>query len=319
MKWLRRRKNSKIIQRNVLDVKIRSAQLRRRRAQVLLYATLAFGVVLFTLYVCWRTGDWLVGRMIYSNPAYALQTLDVQTDGVIAPEQVRRWAGVREGDNLFRLELTRIKRDLELAPAVESASVERVLPQTLRIQVVEREPVAQITTTVVREGAPVRTVSYLLDAEGYVMLPLEPRQRAIPSTPAEHYPLITGASFAGLSPGRRIELPQLHAALRLVAAFGQSPMAGLVELQRIDVSSPEVLMVTTDQQGEICLGLNDLDRQINRWRLLHDVGARQGRQIASLDLSVVENIPLRWQESSVLPPVQTPKVKKASPYKKKHV
>jgi len=319
MKWLRRKRNARTVQRNVLDVKMRASQLRLRRLQALVYAATALAVVGLTLYLCWRAGDWLIARMMYDNPAYTLKNLDIQTDGVIAPDQIRRWAGLRDGENLFRLDLRRIKRDLELVPAIEQASVERVLPETLRITVVEREPVAQVTTTVVREGEPPRAVSCLLDAEGCVLLPLEPRQRAIPPTPAERYPLITGAHFAGLTPGRKIELPQIQAALRLIRIFEQSPMAGLVELQRIDVSAPDVLVVGTDQQAEICLGLNDLERQLNRWRLLHDLGQRQGRQIASLDLSVVENIPLRWQEMASLPPSQTPKIKKLSPYRKKHV
>lgn len=54
--------------------------------------------------------------------------------------------------NLFALDLARIKRDLELAPAIQSAAVERVLPHTLKIRVTEREPVAQIVVPSLRAG-----------------------------------------------------------------------------------------------------------------------------------------------------------------------
>lgn len=314
----RKAKNQKVRQRNVLDVKLSSAQVREHRFKVLFYTTTISLTVLFALYVCYRGGEWLLHRLVYGNKNYAIQSLDIQTDGVLSPEQIRRWSGVKSGDNLFTLDLARIKRDLELVPVIQSVAVERVLPQTFRLRVVEREPVAQIVTTVMTGGTAGQSVVYLLDAEGHVMLPLDGRQRAIPLSPAERYPYITGANLSELSPGKRVESAQIRAAMQLIAAFEHSPMAGWVELQRIDVSSPEVLQVTTDQRSEVALRVSDLDRQLNRWRMIYDVGQQQGRQISVLDLSVSENIPLRWMEpGSVAPPA--PKARRVSPYRKKHV
>jgi len=319
MSWFRRKsRNQRVRQRNVLEVKTSRVQLRRRRLRALLYTSAATAAVFFALYLAWRAGERTLNRFVYQNKAYTLRNLDIRTDGVIAPEQIRRWAGVRMGANLFAVDLTRVKRDLQLVPAIEHVALERILPDTLRIQVREREPVAQVKTAEARGGGELKTVVYLLDAHGYVMLPLEARQRAFPVTAFEHYPVITGASPAELVPGRLVESPQIHAALRLVAAFDQSPMAGMVDLQRIAVCAPEVLSVITDQQSEVCLGMRDLARQLARWRIVHDLGLRLGRQIATLDLSVADNIPLRWMETAPLPPA-TPKTKKTSPYKRRHV
>ena len=38
-------------------------------------------------------------------PTFAIQRIDVQTDGVIAPDQLRRWSGVKPGENLIALDL----------------------------------------------------------------------------------------------------------------------------------------------------------------------------------------------------------------------
>ena len=168
-------------------------------------------------------------------------------------------------------------------------------------------------------NAPAQNSVFLLDAQGCVLLPLGPSQRAVPLDAAERYPILVGASPGQFSPGRRVDSPQVRAALRLLAAFDRSPMAGLVELSRIDVSSPEVLILTTDQQSEVAVRVEDLERQLNRWRLIYEVGLSQGRRIASLDLSVMENIPLRWQDETPLAPPVSPKIKKTSPYKKRHV
>jgi cell division protein FtsQ len=318
MRWLKRKSgNQRLRSRSVLDVKLATAQVYRRRCHVLFYAGAAALGVIFTLYVCWRAGDVLLDRLVFANDSYAIQILDVRTDGVLAVEQLRRWAGVKEGDNLFALDLLRIKRDLELIPAIQRVAVERLLPRTLRIRVEEREPVAQIITTIVRADTAAQSVVCLLDGAGHAMLPLESWQRAMPANGAEQYPVISGASPAQLSPGRRVESPQIRAALRLIEAFEHSPMAGLVELKRIDVSSAENMVVTTDQHGEVALGAEELERQLARWRAIYDAGLLQGRQIGSLDLSVADNIPLRWQEAAT-PPV-APKPRKPSPYKKKHV
>ena len=110
-----------------------------------------FGTV-FGLYLLWRAGEWALDKLVYENEAFAIQHIDVQTDGVIAPDQLRRWAGVKPGDNLLALDLARVKRNLELVPLVQSVSVERILPRTLRIRVTEREPVAQVNVPRPRSG-----------------------------------------------------------------------------------------------------------------------------------------------------------------------
>src|SRR5258706_17506 len=71
-------------------------------------------------------------------------------DGVIAPAQLRHWAGVKTGENLLAVDLARVKRDLEMVSMVRSVAVERVLPHTLRLRVSEREPLAQIYIPQVR-------------------------------------------------------------------------------------------------------------------------------------------------------------------------
>ena len=67
---------------------------------------------------------------------------------MIAPEQLRRWTNVKPGANLIALDLASVKRNLELVSAIDSVSVERVLPCTLKVRVTERVPVAQVNVPV---------------------------------------------------------------------------------------------------------------------------------------------------------------------------
>jgi cell division septal protein FtsQ len=316
--WFKRKpKNRRLGREFVLDVKLRSSQVRAARTRM---ASLALGAVfgtVFGLYLLWRGGEWALDRLVYENQAFAIEEVDVQTDGVIAVDQLRRWTGVKPGQNLLALDLTRVKRDLELAPMVQSASVERILPRTLRVRVIEREPLAQLNVARPR-GDGVELAPFQLDAEGYVILPLEARDRGTTAAQPEPLPLISGINGSEAQPGRRIATVQVQAALQLLTAFERSPMAGFVDIKRIDVSDPEVLVVTTGQGSEVTFGLADPDEQLRRWQAVFESGQKAGKAIATLDLAITNNIPAHWLEASAVP-APAPKLLRPLHNKKKHV
>jgi len=294
----KKRGNRRISRGHVLDVKLRSGQVRSSRIRL---GAISFGLLfatVFGLYVMWRAGEWVLKRMVYENPSFAIHQIDIRTDGSISPDQLRRWARVREGANLFALDLATVKRDLEMVPLIRTVAVERILPGTLRIRVTERLPVAQVN--VPQSSATGRLVVnvFQLDREGCVMLPLDPRQRTTALLEAESpLPVLYGVKLSDLQPGRCVNAPQVQAALQLIDAFACSPMVGLVDLKSIDVASPQVLVVSTGRGSEITFAANDFERQLARWREIHDFGARMRRQIATLDLAVTNNIPARWMEA----------------------
>ena len=317
MFFKRKRKNRRFERDHILDVKLRSSQRRQIRFRRVALTGAICLAVFAGLFVIWRGGEWTLRRFVYENPAFATHQLDVQTDGVIATEQLRRWAGVRYDDNLLALDLARVKRDLELVPAIQSVSVERVLPHTLRIRVTEREPVAQFAFAQLRAGGTYTNGVYLFDAEGFVMFPLAAQERALPSALTnDHLPLIVGVPVNDLRPGRRAESAALRAALRFIDAFDRSPMTGAADIRQIDLSLPNVLQVTTGQGSEVIFGLGDFEMQLRRWRAIRDYGQKTGKHVASLDLSVANNVPARWLEASLVPPVVPKAPKPARPRKK---
>jgi cell division septal protein FtsQ len=318
--WFKRKsKNRRLGREQVLDVKLRSSQVRAARTRMTAVGLGALFATLFGLYMLYRGGEWALNRLVYENKAFAIEEVDVETDGVIAVDQLRRWAAVKPQENLFALDLARVKRDLEMVPLVQSVSVERVLPHTLRIRITEREPVAQVNVARPRASGGFELAVYQLDADGWVILPLDPRQRATPlNQAAEPLPGLSGIHSAALQPGKRLVDPQVQAALELVVAFEQSAMAGLVDLKRVDVASAEVLVVTTGQGSEVTFGLTDFDQQLRRWHSIFELGQKSGNAIGTLDLAVTNNIPLRWLEASATPP-PVPKLPKTPRPRKKHV
>ncbi len=318
--WFRReQKNRRLKRGRVLDVKLRSSQVRAARTRL---AVIMLGVTFGTvagLYLLWRTGEWVLDKFVYKNSEFAIQRINVQTDGVIAPDQLRRWSGAKLGENLIALDLTSVKRNLELVSTIDSVSVERILPRTLRIRVTERQPVAQVDVPCAGTTGGITVSVFQLDADGYVMQPLDPRLCVIPlSQVSGQLPVIVGLNMYELRPGHRVESPQVRAALQLVAAFDYSPMSGFVDLRRIDVSSPGVVVATTGQGSRITFSLDNLDQQLRRWREIYDLGQRMNRAIVTLDLAVSNNVPVRWMEASV-PPVTVPKSVNPAHIRRKNV
>jgi cell division protein FtsQ len=301
--WFKRKpKNRRLSRGRVLDVKLRSDQVRATRLRLLTLSLTVLGGTILGIYILWRAGEATLNLLVYDNADFAIQRVEVQTDGVIAPDQLRRWSGVKPGANLIALDLAEVKRNLELVPAIESVSIERILPHTLKIRVTERDPIAQVNVPHLGGADGIAVSVFQLDADGMVMQPLDPRVCTIPLAQArDQLPVIAGLNLYQLQPGHRVDLPQAQAALQLIAAFGRSPMAGLVDLRGIDVSAPGVIVVTTGQGGEITFGLQNLDEQLRRWREIYDLGRRNNLAIASADLAVANNVPVRWMPANVPP------------------
>jgi cell division protein FtsQ len=316
--WFRReQKNRRLHRGHVLDVKLRSDRVRATRTRLAALTTgILFGTV-FGLYLLWRTGEGALDKFVYENSEFAIQHVEVKTDGMIAPDQLRRWSRVKLGDNLIALDLTTVKRNLELVSTIGSVSVERVLPRTLKISVTERDPVAQVNIPRADASGGIAVAVFQLDADGYVMQPLDPRLCVVPlAQVGGQLPVIAGLNVYQLQPGHRVESPQVQAALELIGAFDHSPMAGLVDLRRIDVSLPGVVVATTGQGGEITFGLNNLEQQLRRWREIYDLGQRMNQAVASLNLAVSNNVPVRWMEAVAAPSAAPKAVNPAHPRRK---
>ncbi|MBA4149645.1 MAG: FtsQ-type POTRA domain-containing protein [Verrucomicrobia bacterium] len=320
MKWFKSKpKNRRREREHLLDVKLRSQQLRTARFRFAGIACSFLFVALTVGFVLWRGGEILLNRFLYENEAFAIRQVEVQTDGVIDIARVRVWAMIKPNQNLLALDLVKVKRDLELVPVIHEASVERILPNTLKISVSERTPVAQIPTIRLKQGGGYEQAVYHIDGSGFIFQPLDSRYRAKPVEPTqEHLPVISGVDARELRAGRKVESRQLLGALQMIGEFDHSSMFGFVELQKIDLGIPEILHVYTVQGSEIYFALEQYDQQLRRWRLIFDQTQRWGKAIGSLDLSIANNLPLRLVEATP-DNTQQPKNLKTSRTRKKNV
>lgn len=107
-------------------------------------AILVGGAILWHSGVIQRTAD-SIGTAILDTTAQAgfrIVEITVSGRGRTTPEQIMAALDSRHGDPILGLDLQVVKDRLEALPSVKAAAVERRLPSTLHLAIVEREPVA---------------------------------------------------------------------------------------------------------------------------------------------------------------------------------
>jgi cell division protein FtsQ len=101
-----------------------------------------------------------------SDERFAVRTIEI--DGIVHTDRasLTRLTKQYEGLNLFQIDIARVQRDLGGVGWVRRIDIEKKLPDTLRIKITERAPVA-----LVRDG---ETLSYV-DDDGLPFAELSPR------------------------------------------------------------------------------------------------------------------------------------------------
>ena len=137
------------------------------------------------------------------------------------------------GRNIFYIPLRRRRTALEQLPWVEHATVMRLMPDQLRVSIVERTPVA-----FVRQGNAIG----LVDANG-VLLHLPPAAMA-----AKHYsfPVVTGISSRDPLP---VRAARMHLYQQFIHDLDSGGTKVSSQLSEVDISDPEDVWALLPAQG----------------------------------------------------------------------
>jgi cell division protein FtsQ len=199
--------------------------------------------------------------------------------------------GADMGRNVFFVPLKERRGDLEHLPWVETATVMRLLPDQLRVSVVERTPVA-----FVRNGSQIG----LVDRQG-VLLSMDPKSMA-----ANHYsfPVVSGIVETDPLSTRTARMKIYQ---RFVAELDSTGERISSQLSEIDLSDPEDVRVLVASDGsELLLHLGDQDF-LSRWRNYQrhvKEWKEQYPQLASVDLRYERQVVLEMQKGASITPVQ---------------
>jgi cell division septal protein FtsQ len=300
-------------QQHLLDVKVRSrsATQHRNRRILVFVSKLALVIALcFGLYLGGREG---ARHFFFDNPDYRLSTIEVQTDGTLPREQILKTADLREGENIFRVNLARVHDTLQQLPQVDDVQVVRKLPAEIDIKVIERRPVAWITTEKQISDPFASDAAFLVDARGVLMK----EKKLLPEYLG--LPLISGCTSESLVAGKIVESFEAKAALELLRLSTRSFMQTRFQIREIDVSKGYCLLVTDKTHTRVTFGFDNLDAQLQRLEKFLVYSDDSKQELATVNLLVQRNIPVTFATppaqviNETIDPTETPRIMKAVP------
>ncbi|QEE29961.1 FtsQ-type POTRA domain-containing protein [Terriglobus albidus] len=191
--------------------------------------------------------------------------------------------------NIFRVPLTDRREQLEGLPWVEHATVMRLLPNRLRVAVVERTPVAYL-----RQSDGIR----LVDANGVILdLPADAA-----GDPRYSFPVVTGivASEPSGTRGARMKLYQ-----RFIADLDGGGAKISDQVSEVDVSNPEdVKALIPDHGMEVLVHFGD-DKFLERYQKYQQhlpEWKQQYPRLASADMRYETQVVLEMAKDTGGPP-----------------
>jgi cell division protein FtsQ len=220
---------------------------------------------------------------VLHDPRFVLTTAsDIEISGNehLTRQQILSVFGGDLQRNIFRLSLDERRSDLENLPWVEHATVMRLLPNRIRVQVKERTPVA-----FVRQGTQIG----LADASG-VLLDM-PANAA-----AEHYsfPVLTGVAASDSDTARAARMQIYGRFVKELDNKGQQLTKNVSEVDVSDpedvkvlMGSPEILVHFGDEQ--FLDRYNEFESHLPGWK-------QQYPKLASADMRYEGQIVLEMQK-----------------------
>ncbi len=299
-------------QQHLLDVKVRSRSASQHRNRKIIVVLSKLGLCVAILIGLYFGGRRLADRFFFENPDYRVSMIDVQTDGTLAREQVLHAAGVSEGENIFKINLGDVHDRLQQLPQVDEVQVVRRLPAEIDIRLVERKPIAWITSEKDMPDPFSAENAVLVDARGVLMK----EKKLLP----EHLglPLISGCNRESLEAGKVVESYEARAALELLRMSTRSFMQTRFQIREIDLSKGYCLSVTDKNRIRVAFDFDNLEQQVQRLEQLVAYAEDSKKELATVNLLVQRNIPVTFGKAPVdvindtIQPNEQPKTSKAT-------
>jgi cell division protein FtsQ len=280
-------------QQHLLDVRVRSHKAtwhRNRRILVIVSKIALTGAACVGLVLGIRLG---AKRFFFENPDYRLSQIEVQTDGTLQRDQILKASDLHEGENIFLVNLGRVHDRLQQLPQVDEVQVVRKMPGEIDIRIVERKPIAWITSDKTISDPFASEVAFLVDARGVLMK----EKKLLPEYLG--LPLITGCTSESLEAGKTVESFEAKAALELLRLSTRSFMQTRFQIREIDVSKGYCLLVSDKNHTRVTFGFDNLETQLQRLEQFLVYCDDSKQELGTVNLLVQRNIPVTFAKNSV--------------------
>jgi cell division protein FtsQ len=240
-------------------------------------------------------------RFFYSNPDYTLKRIDLELDNILTREEALSATGLREGINIFSVDLAAVEKVLRAEPMAEQVRIERILPDLIVVEMTARSPVAWIAAEGDHGDPSASPDSLLVDGKGILMRPRHILPEHI------HLPAIYGVKSDNIREGEPLHSEDLRVALQLLAEVAARPES-LLRIRSMDISRGYRIDVLNDANARILFSTSDFGEQLDRLQKLLLHCAETGRTLETVNLMVRRNTPVTFVMASV-PEIEQPVAK----------
>lgn len=228
------------------------ARSKRRRMWIGITATLAVGA--------------LVWGMFWS-PLLTVRDVKVVGGKHTAPEDVAQVAGLDDdGQNLLLLATAHVEERVETLPWVAEADIDRMLPGTVRVKLVERVPALVLSLGAAR---------WTVDADGHVLAS---------GAVGKKLPVLAGVEVGTVAPGGKLQTEEARAALEVMRTLPRA-----VRRQVAGIFAPTIERITLSLRTGTAIRYGAAEDMGAKNEVLKALLARlesEGRRAAYIDVRV---------------------------------
>ncbi len=244
-----------------------------KRILLVLVLLLFFGLVLAGVGMGF---NWIGRKLFSENPRFEIQHLDITCEGKLREEQIREYTGLYEGMNLFEKSFDEIREELGKVPMVESVEIERKLPNTLRMTVKERVPVARVEINNYRTPR-------LMDRYGVVLPPRVSPELA-------RLPLIKGVDEE-VRPGEQVTNRDLESVLEIIALCeSERYLHSNIQIESLDIKYDDFIDMRLNGGSRVKIPPYSLKKKLFKLASVIDFQRAQGARIKEADLMLEDKV-----------------------------
>ena len=227
-----------------------------------------------------------------TSEEFALRHLELKTNGSLNESEVAQIAEIDPSGTIFSFDIDLAESRLIARPEVVEAVVERRLPDTVKITLTERVPVAWIACPKLGMAGRNPLSGILMDVDGVIF-----RCQGALWDVARNLPVIdiSAAEAHEFPLGEKMTNKDADRALALISRIDEV-VKGEWKVKRVVVPNFYELVMTSNDDVEATFGMYGHERQLNDLIAARDHAKQTARQLESINLMPKHNIPGRFKE-----------------------
>ena len=211
-------------------------------------------------------------NFLISTPRFQIQNVTFQGNHVLNNSQILEWLGPVIGKNLISIDLVRLNKRLSEHPWVQTVSIQRIFPQGLEFELIERVPYARIK----------KDQTYLMDNSGFILSPEKPGYGNLPLI------ILNDSKEQGVSNR------ELLKSLKIMDDFNQLSFFKNNPLEVVELAGPSRVLFKGRKEGfKIQMSRDELNEGFKNFKIIQDSLEDENLEIQLIDLSFKDQIVIR--------------------------